>query len=153
MIWFEHQCFKVDRSFQVKSRSQRRRYGPPFAPSITLQNYPILRPLLLLGQDAGQVQYSSQQPLCYSPPSPAAPSHGLLAPVNPAPRASLGCGRSHKQFRLWHGEYKNITSFDQFRRLRTVNKGFFMYVLYSTLFHLPPLRFHCVGTWDRTQDS
>jgi hypothetical protein len=22
---------------------------------------------------------------------------------------------------------------------------FFMYVLYSTLLHLPPLRFHCVG--------
>ncbi len=28
------------------------------------------------------------------------------------------------------------------------------YVLYSTLFHLPPLRFHCVGgCWDRTQAS
>jgi hypothetical protein len=27
-------------------------------------------------------------------------------------------------------------------------------VLYSTLLHLPPLRFHCVGgCWDRTQDS
>jgi hypothetical protein len=27
------------------------------------------------------------------------------------------------------------------------------YVLYSTLLHLPPLRFHCVGgCWDRTQD-
>jgi hypothetical protein len=37
-------------------------------------------------------------------------------------------------------------------------KGFFVvvvfYVLYSTLFHLPALRFHCVGgCWDRTQDS
>ncbi len=32
---------------------------------------------------------------------------------------------------------------------------FFMYVLYSTLLHLPPLRFRCVfgGCWDRTQDS
>ncbi len=31
---------------------------------------------------------------------------------------------------------------------------FFMSVLYSTLLHLPPLRFHCVvGSWDRTQDS
>ncbi len=31
---------------------------------------------------------------------------------------------------------------------------FFMYVLYSTLLHLPPLRFHSVGEcWDRTQDS
>ena len=30
---------------------------------------------------------------------------------------------------------------------------FFLYVLYSTLLHLPPLRFHCVGEcWDRTQD-
>ncbi len=37
----------------------------------------------------------------------------------------------------------------------TINRGFFfMYVLYSTLFHLPPLRFHCVGgCWDRTQES
>ncbi len=31
---------------------------------------------------------------------------------------------------------------------------FFMFVLYSTLLRLPPLRFHCVGgCWDRTQDS
>ncbi len=31
---------------------------------------------------------------------------------------------------------------------------FFLCVLYSTLLHLPPLRFHCVGgCWDRTQDS
>ncbi len=35
--------------------------------------------------------------------------------------------------------------------------GFFEFfsvsVQYSTLFHLPPLRFHCVGgCWDRTQD-
>jgi hypothetical protein len=30
---------------------------------------------------------------------------------------------------------------------------FFLYVLYSTLFHLPPLRFQCVGGCsDRTQD-
>ncbi len=30
---------------------------------------------------------------------------------------------------------------------------FFSYVLYSTLLHLPPLRFHCVGgCWDRNQD-
>jgi hypothetical protein len=28
---------------------------------------------------------------------------------------------------------------------------FFFYVLFSTLLHLPPLRFHCVeGCWDRT---
>jgi hypothetical protein len=26
------------------------------------------------------------------------------------------------------------------------------YELYSTLFHLLPLRFHCVGGWDKTQD-
>jgi hypothetical protein len=34
-------------------------------------------------------------------------------------------------------------------------KGFlgFFAVLYSTLLHLPPLRFHCVGgCWDRTHD-
>ncbi len=34
--------------------------------------------------------------------------------------------------------------------------GFFyfsFYVRYSTMFHLPPLRFHCVaGCWDQTQD-
>ncbi len=30
----------------------------------------------------------------------------------------------------------------------------FFYVRYSTMFHLPPLRFHCVGgCWDRTKDS
>jgi hypothetical protein len=30
---------------------------------------------------------------------------------------------------------------------------FFLNVLYSTLLHLPPLRYHCVGgCWDRTQD-
>ncbi len=29
----------------------------------------------------------------------------------------------------------------------------FSFVLYSTLLHLPPLRFHCAdGCWDRTQD-
>jgi hypothetical protein len=34
-----------------------------------------------------------------------------------------------------------------------VYRGIF-FVLYATLFHLPPLRFHCVGgCWDRTQDS
>ncbi len=31
--------------------------------------------------------------------------------------------------------------------------GSFFYVLYSTLLHLPPLRFHCIGgCWGRTQD-
>ncbi len=31
--------------------------------------------------------------------------------------------------------------------------GGFFFVLYSTLLHLPPLRFHCAdGCWDRTQD-
>ncbi len=30
---------------------------------------------------------------------------------------------------------------------------FVFHVLYSTLLHLPPLRFHCVGgCWDRSQD-
>jgi hypothetical protein len=30
---------------------------------------------------------------------------------------------------------------------------FYFYVLYPTLLHLPPLRFHCAdGCWDRTQD-
>jgi hypothetical protein len=31
---------------------------------------------------------------------------------------------------------------------------FLFHVRHSTLFHLPPFRFHCVGgCWDRTQDS
>jgi hypothetical protein len=30
---------------------------------------------------------------------------------------------------------------------------FFLFVQYSALLHLPPLRFHCAdGCWDRTQD-
>ncbi len=30
---------------------------------------------------------------------------------------------------------------------------FFLFVHYSALLHLPPLRFHCAdGCWDRTQD-
>ncbi len=40
------------------------------------------------------------------------------------------------------------------RRWKKSTRGFFsFYVLYSTLLHLPPLRFHCVrGCWGRTQD-
>jgi hypothetical protein len=35
----------------------------------------------------------------------------------------------------------------------TLGFFFFFCVLYSTLLHLPPLRFHCAdGCWDRTQD-
>jgi hypothetical protein len=41
--------------------------------------------------------------------------------------------------------------------LQTLVGGFFKIffsAIYSTLLHLPPLRFHCVGgCWDRTQDS
>jgi hypothetical protein len=34
------------------------------------------------------------------------------------------------------------------------HEDFFMYVIYSALLRLPPLRFHCVGgRWDRTQES
>ena len=45
-------------------------------------------------------------------------------------------------------------SFFDFLINRGIFVDFFMYVLYSTLFYLPPLRFHCVGgCWDRTQDS
>jgi hypothetical protein len=38
---------------------------------------------------------------------------------------------------------------------RRISFGIFsFYVRYSTLIHLPPLIFHCVGEcWDRTQDS
>jgi hypothetical protein len=45
------------------------------------------------------------------------------------------------------------------KQQKFVNRGIFLdfiffCVLYSTLLHLPPLRFHCVGRcWDRTQDS
>ncbi len=36
---------------------------------------------------------------------------------------------------------------------RGIFRFFFLYVLYSTLLHLSPLRFHCVGgCWDRIQD-
>ena len=47
-------------------------------------------------------------------------------------------------------------SFLWFADLRFILKGDFLdfsfYVRYSTLLHLPPLRFHCVGVcWDRTQ--
>jgi len=36
----------------------------------------------------------------------------------------------------------------------SLNITIFFFVLYSTLLHLPPLRFHCAdGCWDRTQDS
>jgi hypothetical protein len=35
--------------------------------------------------------------------------------------------------------------------VKIFNRGIFF--RYSTLLHLPPLRFHCVGgCWDRTQD-
>jgi hypothetical protein len=35
----------------------------------------------------------------------------------------------------------------------SVSNLVFFSVLYSALFHLPPLRFHCAdGCWDRTQD-
>jgi hypothetical protein len=40
-------------------------------------------------------------------------------------------------------------------RLFSTFRGFLwiFYVLYSTMLHLPPLRFNCVGDcWDRTQD-
>jgi hypothetical protein len=38
--------------------------------------------------------------------------------------------------------------------VQDMSSFFFFYVGYSTLPHLPPLRFHCVGgRWDRTQDS
>jgi hypothetical protein len=34
-----------------------------------------------------------------------------------------------------------------------IDLAIIFYVLYLTLFHLPPIRFHCVGGfWDRTQD-
>jgi len=49
----------------------------------------------------------------------------------------------------------NLT--DSMGRLILQNENtatFFSSVLFSTLFHLPPLRFSCVGgCWDRTQDS
>ncbi len=39
------------------------------------------------------------------------------------------------------------------KKLNFVGIFFYFFVLYSALFHLPPLRFHCVdGCRDRTQD-
>ncbi len=51
---------------------------------------------------------------------------------------------------------KNVQDCVQTQRVRNFLKYFwgdFFFVLYSTLPHLPPLRFHCAdGCWDRTQD-
>jgi hypothetical protein len=58
---------------------------------------------------------------------------------------SSGAANSHQDFRPVPPE-------------NTVQRGdfldfLFMYVLYSTLLHMPPLRLHCVrGCWDRTQE-
>ncbi len=41
-----------------------------------------------------------------------------------------------------------------FRNVKGGNYFWIFSVFYSTLLHLPPLRFHCVGgCWNRTQDS
>jgi hypothetical protein len=53
---------------------------------------------------------------------------------------------------------KNSVSSSMHTENSTIVKGrfcgfFSFYIGYSTLLHLPPLRFHCVGRcWDRTQD-
>jgi hypothetical protein len=53
--------------------------------------------------------------------------------------------------------FGNTIQFEPFKLLKSL-RGFFFnlnffYVRYSTLLHLPPLRFHCVGEcWNRTQD-
>jgi hypothetical protein len=60
---------------------------------------------------------------------------------------------THTSYSLWadnhsHHYHINTSKTEQGNFLK-----FFM-VLYSTLLHLPPLRFQCVGEcWDRTQDS
>jgi hypothetical protein len=41
-----------------------------------------------------------------------------------------------------------------FRLNKQLCKFFFLSLLYSTLLHLPPIRFHCVGgCWDQSGDS
>ncbi len=61
------------------------------------------------------------------------------------------------RFRIWNRIRIRIylQCWIRIRTLKVSYQGdflnFFLYVLYSTLLHLPPLRFHCVGgCWDRT---
>ncbi len=47
-------------------------------------------------------------------------------------------------------KYSDVSNFSP-NAYRTIKGNSFGFFLYSTLLHLPPLRFHCVGgCWDRT---
>jgi hypothetical protein len=51
---------------------------------------------------------------------------------------------------------KKLANIFRFPDIKVFIKGVTLhfFILYSALFHLPPLRFHCVrGGWDRTLDS
>ncbi len=53
----------------------------------------------------------------------------------------------------WYGWIGFVRLDHQQQYQRDIFWIFSSYVLYSTLLHLPPLRFYCVGGyWDRTQD-
>jgi hypothetical protein len=57
---------------------------------------------------------------------------------------------------LWIRTVRIFMFLGRVRKLKEDFVGFFlsMYDTYSTLLHLPPLRFRCIGgCWDRTQDS
>jgi hypothetical protein len=71
----------------------------------------------------------------------------------------LGVGDDYNQRQIldayWEFVRENPQDFNGWAYLIQVRVilDFSVYVRYSTLPHLPPLRFHCVGEcWDRTQD-
>jgi hypothetical protein len=77
-------------------------------------------------------------------PSPSAPLLPRRKPTggSPPPRTSLEI-KLHERYIFFLFFFNTGGIF-----------GFVFYVLYSTLLHLPPLRFSYVGgCWDRTQDS
>jgi hypothetical protein len=64
---------------------------------------------------------------------------------------------SLKKIQILYRVFYAILTFLYVTKVRTnslLKRGFFyFYVRYTTLLHVPPLRFHCVGgCWDRTQD-
>jgi hypothetical protein len=56
---------------------------------------------------------------------------------------------------MWRPHNTEVREPSMIHFLKNILLGdfFIFFVLYSTLLHLPPLRFHCAdGLWDRTQD-
>jgi hypothetical protein len=67
------------------------------------------------------------------------------------------CNLSESVFKLTYVIVFCISTIPDFHLMQVLKGGFFgvlsFYVSYSTLIHMPPLRFLCVGgCWDRTQD-